>query len=153
MATPTDPTFGAGFDGDAFRAAIRSTMEMGMPEDTNERVTFRWHTERTYVTADPGGNPYSWDETPASELAHDDVQVPCAVNFSARPAGSVDTTLGQFDTARISLTLLDVDYTQVEGADTVLIDNNIYVIDFVGPPQGLFDVTVYTIFATAQDET
>lgn len=153
MATPTDPTFGAGFDAAAFRSAIVSTMEMGLPANTSERATFRWHPERTFSNPDPTGNPYSWDQTPASELTKPDVQIPVAVEFSARPAATKDETIGQFDGARAIVTVLDTHYDQVADADLVLLGGNVYEIEFWGPPQGLFDVTVYTVYLTAMDES
>jgi hypothetical protein len=153
MATPTDANFGAGFDAAAFRSAIRSTMEMGLPNTAAERATFRWNVERTYEREDPSHNPYEWDEVPSTELTHADVQIPVAVEFSARPAASLDTAIGQFDVGRAIITILDVDYELVRGADLVLLGENTYVIDFVGPPIGLFEVTVYQAYASALDET
>lgn len=146
------PGFGAGFDAGAFREAIRSTMLMGMPEATEERVTFRWTPNRTYENHDSGGDPWSWDEVPKSEDAPEDVQVPCAVEFSARPAGSVDTAIGQFDVSRAIVTLIDEDFEQIRGADLMVIDGSLYDVQFVGPPIGMFSVTVYQVYGEAQDE-
>lgn len=153
MAIPTDASFGAGFNAEAFRAAIRSTMQMGLPNAVPERATFQWKVERTYARPDPSQNPYEWTETPSTTTTHADVQIPVAIEFSARPAGTVDTVVGQFDTARVTITVLDEDFALIEGADYVQLGENTYVIDFVGPPMGLFDVTVYQLFATAVDET
>lgn len=153
MATPTDASFGAGFDAAAFRSAIRSTMEMGLPNATSERATFVWKEERTYQKQDPGHNPYSWDATPTTDVTHAEVRIPVAVEFSARPAGSLDTVMGQFDTARAIITVLDVDYALIQGADYVKLGENLYIIDFVGPPMGLFEVTVYQLQCSAVDET
>lgn len=153
MATPTDPTFGAGFDAAAFRAAITSTMEMGMPADDAEKATFRWHPQRSFGATDADGRPYSWSDTPTSELLRDDVIIPVAVEFSARPAATKDEMIGQFDGARAALTVLDTHYPQVEDANLVLFQSDVYEIDFWGPPVGLFSVTVYTAFLTARDES
>jgi hypothetical protein len=118
-----------------------------------ERATFRWNVERTYAIEDPSHNPYEWDEIPSTELSHADVTIPVAVEFSARPAASLDTAIGQFDVGRAVITVLDVDYALITGADLVLLGENTYVIDFVGPPIGLFAVTVYQMYASAMDET
>ncbi len=152
MAIPTDPTFGAGFNADEFRNAIRSTMEMGLPSDTAERATFKWTVASTYEAEDVAHNPFDWTDSPTTESEHDDVQIPVAVEFSARPAGSIDTTLGQFDNARAVITIMDTDFDSVQGADEVLLGGNSYTIDFWGPPVGLFGVTIYTVYATATDE-
>lgn len=153
MATPTDPAFGAGFDAAGFRNAIRQTMVMGQPNAVEERATFQWTTESSYAQEDPAHNPYSWDDTPVVSTSHADVQVPVAVEFSARPAASVDTSVGQFDTSRAVITILDSDYALITGADKVLLGGNTYVIDFVAPPLGLFEVTIYQMFCSALDET
>lgn len=145
--------FGTAFDGAVFREAIRNTMKMGLPEDEAERVTFRWTPDRTYANGDSAGNPWSWDDTPATEDAPADVQVAAAVEFSARPAGSVDTVMGQFDTSRVAVTLLDEDFELIRGADLMIFDGAIYEVQFIAPPVGLFDVTVYTIYGEARDES
>jgi hypothetical protein len=147
------PGFGTGFDAARFREAVRSTMTMGLPQDTAERITFRWTPNRTYSSQDSGGNPWSWDDTPATEDAPEDVQVAAAVEFSARPAGTQDTVMGQFDAAGVTVTLLDDDFEQIRGADLMIFDGNVYEVRFVAPPVGLFDVTVYTIYGEARDES
>lgn len=152
MAGTTDSR-AAGFNPAAFRDAIRFAMHMGLPNATEERATFRWTTVRTYDTADPAGNPYDYTATPATSVAHDDVLIPVAVEFSARPAGSRDTAVGQFDSSRAVITVLDEDYALVEGADLVLLGGNTYEVEFVGPPLGLFDVTIYQLYCDARDES
>jgi hypothetical protein len=154
MARPTDPSFGAGFDADAFRSAIQSTMEMGMATDESQRVTFHWKIRREYATADNAGNPYDW-KPPAPdpvEPVKEPVQVPCAVEFVARNAQGLHTPFGQIDTPKVILTILDEFYTEVEGASWVTINDTKYNIDYVAPPTGLFDVTVYSLYLSAQDE-
>lgn len=152
MARVTNPAF-AGFDAAAFRLAIRSTMTMAAPNATADRATFRWSPVKTFGTEDPGHNPYSWTATPSSTTTHADVQVPVAVEFSAPRLASKETPLGEFDTARAIITVLDVDYDLIVGADLILLGQNTYEIQFVAPPIGLFDVTVYQIYADARDES
>lgn len=152
MAGVTNPDF-AGFDAAAFRLAIRSTMTMAAPNATADRVTFRWSPVTTYSPQDPSHNPYSWTAPPTSSITHADVQVPVAVEFSARPAASSETGVGEFDNSRAIITILDVDYELVAGADLVLLGQNIYEVQFVAPPIGLFEVTVYQIYTVARDES
>lgn len=155
MAIPTNAPagFGTGFDADAFRQAIRATMTMGLPNATADRATFRWTTAETFAIEDQDHNPYDWTDTPATSDAHADVQIPVAFEFAARPAASLDNPMGQFDSTRVEITILDVDFPLIEGANEVVLGENTYDIDFVGPPRGLFEVDVYTIYATARDET
>ena len=153
MANPTDSSFGAGFNATAFRDAIRSTMEMGLPNTVAERATFRWKPERSYAVQDQAENPYDWTDTPVTEDVPADVQVAVAVEFEAHPAGSVDTALGQFDTSRAIITVLDTEYASIVGANEVLLGENTYTVQFVAPPVGLFDVTIYRIYVEAVDES
>jgi len=151
MATPTDPTFGAGFNAAEFRAAITSTMEMGLPNAVEERPTFRWKTRKTFEIADPEGRPYDFGAAPTKQQSHEDVQVPCSVQFINMKGDG--NAVGQFDQPRAVLTLLDEHYTLVEGADEVLLGGNTYKVDYVAPPTGLFSVDVYKIYVLAVDES
>ncbi len=152
MAQPTDPTFGSSFNPDTFRDKIKSAMQMGSPNATQEKVTFRWVSQKTYsVKTDPTGRPYDLASAAVSINEQADVQVDCAVEFIYRnPTGS---PIGEFDTPRVVITLLDTDYAQIEGATKVLLGGNTYDVQFVEPPVGLFSVTVYTVHAIAVDES
>lgn len=145
----TDPRFPA----QRFRDAIRFAMHMGLPNAVQERITFRWTTQKTFSTHDPAGRPYNWGSTPATTTSHADVLIDCAVEFTARPAGTRDTALGEFDTSRAVVTILDEDIDSVSGADTAIIGGNEYEILFTAPPMGLFEVTVYQLYLQARDES
>jgi hypothetical protein len=151
MATPTDPTFGQGFDADLFRSAITSAMEMGLPQEVSQRVTFYWTPAKSFSVTDPEGNPYDLSGSPEATVEREPVQVPVSVNFSSsKPDG---TALGDFDENRVTLTILDIHYEQIVGADKVLIDDDTFTIDYTGPPTGLFDVTIYTMYLLSVDKT
>ena len=154
MAGTTDPR-ASGFDAATFRDSIQFAMNMGLPETTSERVTFRWTPEKDWRIEDPGGNPYDYSSTnaPTNTVAPADVQVDAAVEFVTRTTLSGGTAIGEFNTPRAVITLLDVDYAQIEGADKVLLGGNTYYVDFVAPPMGLFDVTIYQIHCSAGDES
>lgn len=134
----------SGFDETSFRDSIHFAMQMGLPDDVSQRVTFRFDETLTFANADPAGHPYSWSEAPSTDVVTRDVQVPAAVQWGLGLLA--DDTMGQFDTSKVVLTLLDVDYAQVKGCNEVLINGQHYVIDAVGPPLGLFTVTVYQMF-------
>lgn len=154
MARPTPTvTFGAGFDAAKFRDAIRNTMVMGMANTAADEATFRWTTKNNYAPESPLHDPYTWTQATTSSVSHPDVVVPVAVEFSARPSASLETAVGEFDVSRAIITLLDVDYALIEGADLVVLGGNTYIIEFVAPPMGLFDVDVYQIYAAARDES
>lgn len=146
------------FDAALFRNAIRQSMVMGMPTNTAEQLTWRWNRDKEYVPQDPTSNPYEWTQDPVVDLPGNpnepdgDVIVDYAIEFSARPAGSQQTVMGQFDTSRAIVTLLDTDYGTIRSADYCTIDGAVYDIDFSAPPLGMFEVTVYQVFLTARDE-
>jgi hypothetical protein len=138
-----------GFDAAAFRTAIRAAMVMGAPLDTSQKTTFIFSDVSTYSPEDPDNNPYDWTQTPVTEVAERRVIVPAAVQYAT--AAVVGTTMGDFDATRAVITLLDVDYALVAGADLVLLGNTHYVLDPPGwIPLALFDVGVYQVHVTAR---
>lgn len=151
MAVPTNPNFGAGFDAAVFRDAVKSTMQMGSPNSTVEKVTFRWPVQKTYQgRTDPSGKPYSLTASVVDESTNEDVQIDCAVEFIDRT--SVGSPIGEFNNPRVLITVLDEDFDAVSTATKVLIGGNTYNIQY-SRPMGLFSVTIYEIFAQAVDES
>jgi hypothetical protein len=152
----------AAFSATAFRAGIKTAMQLGLPGTQSERATFYWNTESSWTTADTRGKPYDWTAAPDSETTASDVvtslTVPVAVEFLDAKAQSGDTTVGSFDSPRLKVTILDDEYTALTDQNLGLpngmtIDGNTYLIEYWAPPQGLFEVTVYTAFAVARDES
>lgn len=137
-------------------------MLMGLPEDPAERLTFYWRRQREFSPDDPAGNPYDWTSPPVSDqpgnpVLPDDgedqgLSVPYALEFSARPAGSSNTVFGEIDTTRAVVTMLETDYQRVATADYAVIGDSRYRIQFDAPPQGLFAVTIWTIYLEAEDQ-
>lgn len=141
-----------------FRDAIHFVAEMAAPEQESRGVEFHWELARTFDTADPSGHPYDYS-TPASDILHQEsMEVPVIVDHSVRALSGRDTSLGQFDTDLVLLTLLDEDYAQIIDRngkslpDYVTIDGDRYNVTKEVPPQGLFDVTLHTLVCVAQDE-
>lgn len=166
-------SFTSGFNEPAFRDAILNTMLMGIPEDPAERLTFWWRRDQTYAPDDPAGNPYDWTSAPVTDVAGNpklrdpalklgatpaggipdqSLQVPYALEFSARPAGSSNTVFGEIDASRAIVTMLETDYTQISTADYATIGDSRYRIQFDAPPVGLFGVTVWTLYLEAEDQ-
>jgi hypothetical protein len=155
-------SFAAGFNEPAFRDAILNTMLMGIPEDPKERLTFWWRRDRTYSPDDAAGNPYDWTEAPVTDVAgnpklpdkgaEQSLQVPYALEFSARPAGSSNTVFGEIDASRAIVTMMESDFTKVQSADYATIGDSRYRIQFDAPPIGLFGVTVWTLYLEAEDQ-
>lgn len=155
-------SFSSGFDEAGFRTAILNTMLMGIPEDPAERLTFWWRRDQTYTPDDPAGNPYDWTTPPVTDTAgnpklrdtgtEQSLQVPYALEFSARPAGSSNTVFGEIDASRAIATMLDADYQQVKDADYATIGDSRYRLQFDAPPLGLFGVMVWTLYMEAEDQ-
>lgn len=151
MARSTDPTFGTGFSESDFRTNIRNVMNMGLPQNEDERATFVWDPEYDYTIESPDGDPYDFSQTPIATNAPENVQIPVAVEFvSNRTEGG--SAIGEFDNPRVIITVLDEDYELVKTADKVLLGGNTYTIRFWAPPVGLFGVTVYQAYLNAEDE-
>ena len=144
------------FDAAAFRTAIRAAMNMGLPNSTEEQATFKWNTQRTFAKADAGGSPWDWETAAATTTTFVDVQIPVAVEFLSKGGDTLDTRLGEFDVARARITVLDEDFVSLTQsgrlADQVELGGDLYDVQFVEPPVGLFQVTVYTVHAQAVDE-
>ena len=64
----------------------------------------------------------------------------------------IQTEVGGFDTTKLIITMLDIDFQKIRRAEWASIGRVMYDIDFTGPPMGLFDVTVYQVFLTARDQ-
>lgn len=147
---PTDTNFGKSFSADRFRSAIHSVMEMGLPEVQSLRATFRWTPESTYSSADEAGRPFDWTVAPATEVTHADVQIPVSVEY--RSNDIEELRFAKLDHVDVILGVLDVDYDDVEGADTVLLGEDTYTIGYT-TVTGLFDVTTYFIHCKSKDES
>lgn len=144
------------FDPGGFRAAIKSTMQMGVPTDLNERLVWHFKNITSYSNQDPALKPYDWTTPPSLDVPSDpdtptgERIVDYALEF-ARTTGQ-QSEVGAFDATRLVVTLLDVDYEQIKQADYATIGRVHYDIDYSGPPMGLFEVTVYQVFLTARDQ-
>ncbi len=145
-----------------FRDAIDFVMQMGMPDKVAERVTFQWTTENTYDPADAKGSPYDWTDTPDTTVSAADIPtsltVTVTVEFFDSKTSSGDTVVGDFDKSRVKIFMLDTTYTQLIDVSLTLpnkfiVDGNTYDIEYWSPPTALFDVTTYTCFASARDES
>lgn len=160
----TSSSFTSQFPEALFRDAILNTMLMGVPDDEAQRLTWVWDRQLTYSPDDPAGNPYDWGSSPVTDTAANTdlpdpgagepqtLVVPYVLEFSPR-AGQASTVLGEIDTSQATVTLMDSDYERVKTADHAVIGDTTYRIQFDAPPQGLFGVTVWSVFLEATDES
>lgn len=120
-------------------------MTMGSPNLTAEKATFRWSRAQTHNPQDPANRPYRWDQVPVTDTTPPDVVLDnVAVEFATNRAGG-GTSVGEFVPLRATLTLLDEEYSQVEGADLVLLGGDPYGITMT-TTVAMFSVDVYQMF-------
>lgn len=150
------------FSASRFRDGIEFAMQMGLPQTESERATFLWKDVNTYSLADSKGSPYDWTQPADTTVSAPDVPsgltVPITLEFFDSRAASGDTVLGDFDKSRIKIFMLDTSYAIIMDQnlglpDSIIADGNTYDIEYWAPPSALFDVTTYTVYATARDET
>lgn len=135
----------AGFDPEAFREAIHFAMSMGSPTQTAEKATFRWTRQQSFTPQDPAHRPYNWTQTPATDTTPDDVVLDnVAVEFATNRAGG-GTSVGDFVPLRATVTLLDDEYAQVQGADIIVLGGHTYAVSMT-TVAALFSVDVYQMF-------
>lgn len=156
-----DPRQGA-FSAEKFRDGIKFAMRMGLPDTESERITFQWTSENTWALADARKRPYDFTAAPDSTVSAPDIPasltVPATVEFFETRSTSGETTVGNFDSTKLKVTILDDEYAIITDMnlglpDKATVDGDLYTVDFIAPPVGLFDVTVYTIYLSAVDES
>jgi hypothetical protein len=140
-----------GFDSGAFRSSIRFVFNMAASPATDEQVAFYFPSQLVYnksvdtedVPFDPAATVTSVPSAP--------VKVPCAVEY-VDTEGNIGT-FGIVTPSRIAITLLDEDYAKIKGATYVVIAGDRYNYRRTEPPSGLFDVGLYVLHFTAENET
>lgn len=140
------------FDPALFRDAIQATMNMGLPTNTTEQPTFHFPTVRSYpvgTALDEDGFPFDPTIT-ATVTTPPSKRVACAVEFT--PVDSDELPVGTLRKTKAVLTLLDIDYTKIKNAHEVSLGKDRYIISYVQPPLGLFEVTVYQLTCYGKDE-
>jgi len=135
----------AAFDPKTFRDAIHFAMVMGSPNQTAAKATFRWVKSQTFKPEDPSRHPYRWNEAVVTDTSRPPVTIDeVAVEYhQARTTSGTD--VGDFAPLKAQMTLLDVDYAKVVGADTVDLGGNTWEI-LVITQEALFSVDVYSLY-------
>lgn len=142
-----------GFDAVAFRDGVHLAMNMGLPGKVEDRPTFHFKTVRSYPAGtrlNAEGEPFNPD-TPIIITEPTPVQIPCAVEVGNATADEMP--VGPFRRVKATITILDTEWDAVKDAYEVSLGGSRYVISYTPPPNGLFDVTIYSFvcFAKAED--
>lgn len=146
----------AGFDAALFRTNIRNTMVMGTPVPVAERPTFHFPPGRVVYPVgtklDSEGRPID-PRIKGVAAPTTPIQVACAVEFAADSTNNTQLA-GTFWASRATITLLDTEYAQVQGAIEVDLAARRYIIQELAET-GLGPVTVYTLlcFRKGVEET
>lgn len=151
-----NPDPSGNFNAAAFRTNIRAAMKMGLSNTAGDAPIFRWIVKDTYTVSDPSARPYNWFQNPApnSPAPIADLSgVDCALQYGGD--STEGTEAGLINEQQVKVILLDVDQQTLLAhggrmPDQVLLKGEIYNVDYVPAPQGLFDVDVWTIYCTAQ---
>jgi hypothetical protein len=141
----------SGFNAAEFRDAIHFAMQLGAAPDPAEQLKFYFPSTLVY-TGPADGNEVPFDPaTTVTSTPSAPVTVDCAVEYF--DAENQPTSFGLLAPARIGVTLLDVDYAKVKGCSHVVIHGDRYNYRRTEPPAGLFDVGLYTLHFTSENET
>jgi hypothetical protein len=145
-----DPT--GAFNGDEFRASIRSAMLMGLPNSVEDQPTFRFEQPLVYDDVDAEGSPFDWETIPVVEDAREPVRVLCAVETIGQGEASEGTNIGTFDMNRARLYIFDDEWALVDDFTSVVLSGSEYERIKELPILGLFDVDVHVVEIRARDE-
>lgn len=147
----------AGFNADDFRKGIRFVMAMGAPPATEEQALFIKESQLVYNL--PGGAEAYVDQegvpfdptTTVTRTQPPPVKVLCAVEYF--DANGIPTNFGEITPSRAEIVLLDEEYKRVKSCIAVILKGERFVYKSTEFPAGLFDVGVYTMHFTAEDES
>lgn len=143
----------SGFNPATFRDGITFAMNMGMANNAADKVTFYFERVRTYplgTALDENGDPYDASIAP-TETEPTPVVIPVAVEFA--PATTDELPVGVLQHTKLTLTILDTNWPDVEDAIEVGIGDDRYIIEYEKPVIGMFDVDVHQLVCFAKDES
>ena len=138
-----------GFDAQACRVGIHLVQEFFTPGD--QRATFYFPDQApTSGATDSENVPFDPNATVERTPSKDPVVVPCSIEYES-VLGQLEN-IGYVSPSRIIVTLLDVDYQQVQGFEYVVINGDRYFYRSTDVPSALGDVTVWSVRCIAEDE-
>lgn len=141
----------SGFDAEDFRRNIRAAMTVGLPPVAADQPTFIFAGDVVNTApADDEDVPYDASARPTVTTPAS-VKVPCAVEY-ADAAGKVEN-FGVIVPSKVVLTLLDEDYQLIKGFLYVVIGGDRFWYSKTETPLGLDSVGIWTVHATAEDDT
>lgn len=147
----------SGFDAKGFREGIRFVMKMGEPTEPVDAAVFIKASQLVYNLPDGGvayvdqeGVPFD-PQTTVTRVQPAPVKVLCAVEYF--DANGVPTDFGVVTPSRAAITLLDEEHKLVKDSVAAILGGERYIYRHTEYPAGLFDVGVFTMHFTAEDQT
>ena len=139
------------FDAAAFRTAIQFVYTMAEAPVSGDQIAFYGPSTLVYsAPVDDEDVPFD----PASTVVRVDPQpihVPCGVEYFDNQGQEI--AFGFVTPSRLAITLLDEDYQLVKDAIFVVLGGDRYNFRRCEPPSGLFDVGLFTVHYSAENET
>jgi hypothetical protein len=139
-----------GFDAATFRSKIQFVFNMAATPDADRQLKFYFNDVVTYAGR-KDGDAVPFDPTATvTRTSTDPVTVPCGIKVTK--ASEQNTAFGGVLPTKVTCTLLDEDYDQVKDADYIVFDGEKYLKENTGAPTGLFDVGIYSMTFTAEND-
>jgi hypothetical protein len=140
-----------GFNAAGFRNAIKTAMQMGAPPNEGERATFHFPVPAR-LQRQHGRRPGAV-RPDRHRGVHRAAHHPGRLRHRVLRRRGQPTAFGLIAPSRIAVTVLDVDYDRSRSAPTWWSHGDRYDYRRTEPPNGLFDVGVYTMHFTSNSET
>lgn len=153
MAVP-DPALGisADFDSAAFRTGIRFVYDMAAPPIAGEAAIFYFPSGLVYNSPVDGEDvPFDPQATVVRTPGKTVTGVPCGIEYL--DAQGQEIAFGTITATHLRITFLDEDYLLVKGCIFVTVGADKYLYKRTAPPSGLFDVGLYSMHFTSENET
>lgn len=140
----------SGFDSSAFRTGIRFVFNLAAPVEDGDQATFFKPAQLVYNRPVDGDNvPFDPDAT-VTRVQPAGIKVACAIEY--QDAAGNEIAFGTVTSSRLVITLLDDEYKLVKGCGYVVVGGEKYIYDRTEPPTGLFDVGLFVMRFTAENE-
>lgn len=138
------------FSAKEFRTGIRFAMDMGAAPIGSDQASFIFASALTYnQPSDDENVPFDPASTVTSSTPSP-VHVSCAIQYFDRDGQP--TVFGELVPSRVEITLLDQEYVLVKDAIGVVLGGELFKYGHTEPPTGLFDVGLFKIHYSNEND-
>lgn len=139
---------------DDLQEKLRRTMVLGLPVEDEEKPTFIFERQVSWVRHDHEGSPWNWAAAPLSLTTKGAVQPICAYEFFSPLGrqGGFPTEVGDFNPTTVVFTMFEDEYNEVIDSSyaTVGPSGHRWYFRFWRPSYGLGGMTVYSVHMVAE---